>query len=944
MSIATNNEKNEEKDEIFDIKSENSSELSQIDKEENKINISSPKQKIISKKTKRKINIVVNLDTVAYDIIRPYESKNRNYEKISLEIKKIEIKNDLEKSKLQKQIMQLSKRISEKELIFMKKKYIDKGKEEEKYNKELHQSKVNLQTKKLTLFELEKDKKINYIDIIQKLNIPPEKRKIKDILRIKAYIEQSNLGKNLREEFSDINIVEKLIYFCCIEMCYEKYQKGEVLYKIGDSPNSFYSIIFGKVNILKPIEKHELLTGFQYFNYLMKLRKEKEKYIFNQCLKYNKINYAIEPNDGYIIHYIYLINYLDFIYNKNNLKLELDKILDLIDINPEELGIIPSKINSNVYINNNMKEIKKRIPKISEITINKYSFINNYIIKKEVLIYEYKKVSVLKSNDYFGNNEIETHSIRNETAIAEENTEVAYLPYKLYFSQIAILKSIELENKISVLHSKFFFNKIKYAKFSKKYYKYFIKEDYIKGDILFNENTKIKYIYFIQEGKAELYTSKSMNEIEQLIKLLIEKKYENKDKPKDNYKYSQLISDHDDFVNFINQKQSNKLLILNSNEDIGAVSYYLGDNYLSSCIIVSTYAKIFKIDIKYIKLMIIDEYDCHEEFEKRMKKKLTLLSERLFKINNIKLIKTDGIICEKKLNEKNNKEKTKTNNSHNKTLVNYEKINNIFSENNKDIIKRSFFSKTNDFHLPILNSNCNKKNISKFSYIENNELNKSYFNKKYINKKNELKYENNLIKRINKEIEYFTKKKNSLTKKRRILTNNSNSSIKDSKDNEGIHINNISNNGSFTVRNEEKELFNNSNINTVSTSTQINEKLGKSMIIPKIVKFRIIHDNRSLSNDYKRIRYVNAYEEKEKFNTIKKNNENKYAHPYYESKALIKKEKYKVFERNDKDVEFQNEFFKTQIKRIRDLKNLHLSMIKNPHHLKFNINTNNHIK
>ena len=213
MSIATNNEKNEEKDEIFDIKSENSSELSQIDKEENKINISSPKQKIISKKAKRKINIVVNLDTVAYDIIRPYESKNRNYEKISLEIKKIEIKNDLEKSKLQKQIMQLSKRISEKELIFMKKKYIDKGKEEEKYNKELHQSKVNLQTKKLTLFELEKDKKINYIDIIQKLNIPPEKRKIKDILRIKAYIEQSNLGKNLREEFSDINIVEKLIYF-----------------------------------------------------------------------------------------------------------------------------------------------------------------------------------------------------------------------------------------------------------------------------------------------------------------------------------------------------------------------------------------------------------------------------------------------------------------------------------------------------------------------------------------------------------------------------------------------------------------------------------------------------------------------------------------------------------------------------------------------------------
>ena len=302
------------------------------------------------------------------------------------------------------------------------------------------------------MLELERDKKLNFIEVIQKLKIPPEKRKIRDILRIKRYIEQSNLGKNLIDEFSDITIIDKLINFCSIEMRYEKYEKGNAIYKVGEHPNSFYSIIFGKVNILKPIEKHELLTGFQYFNYLMNLRKKKEQYIFNLCIKNNTVNYFIEQNDVDIIHYIYLFNYLEYIKSKNDVELELDKILDLIDIKPEELGIDQSKINSNAYINSNIKSIKKRIPVISEIALQKYSFITNYLIKKDAIIYEYNKILTLKGNDYFGDNDIENHTNRNTLAIAEQDTEVAYLPNKLYYTQIALLKSIILEKKISNLH------------------------------------------------------------------------------------------------------------------------------------------------------------------------------------------------------------------------------------------------------------------------------------------------------------------------------------------------------------------------------------------------------------------------------------------------------------------------------------------------------------
>ena len=51
--------------------------------------------------------------------------------------------------------------------------------------------------------EYERDKRYNLIEVIQKLKIPPEKRTIRDVLRIKTYITQSKLGICFIEEFTD---------------------------------------------------------------------------------------------------------------------------------------------------------------------------------------------------------------------------------------------------------------------------------------------------------------------------------------------------------------------------------------------------------------------------------------------------------------------------------------------------------------------------------------------------------------------------------------------------------------------------------------------------------------------------------------------------------------------------------------------------------------------
>ena len=226
--------------------------------------------------SKKKLETVVTEDTLIYDIlfdITEEGKKNRNYEKVSKEIKKIEQKNETEKLKLKKKITLISQRIDEAN------KNMNKNKKGE--GTEISDVEINLRNKTLEMKELDKDKTFNYYELIQKLKINPEQRTIKDILRIKPYIEKTNLIESLYEEFSDTKIVEKLINFCCIEMTYKKFKEGQIIYQMGDIPKEFYSIIFGKVNLIKAFPEQESMSGFEYFCYLMNLKNKKRKLYFS---------------------------------------------------------------------------------------------------------------------------------------------------------------------------------------------------------------------------------------------------------------------------------------------------------------------------------------------------------------------------------------------------------------------------------------------------------------------------------------------------------------------------------------------------------------------------------------------------------------------------------------------------------------------------------------
>ena len=937
----------------------------------------------------------LTLTSIIYKKFGKGENKKKRYEKITNEIKKIENNSKKELLKLSNQIINIGKKLEEE-----KEKYDNQNNNNKEEFKIKFQDKLlNLQNKKLILMELERDKSYNYFETIQKLKIPPNHRTVRDAIRIKNYLLQSKLGANINNEFPDKNLVEKILNFCSIEMHHRQFKKGEIIVKIGERLDSFYSIIIGKISIMKPFMKKEKLTGFEYFKYLMELKRNNESYIINQCIKNNEQNYIIETNHLDLIQYIYLLNYLEYIHLNKKPANELDEILHIINLNPLDFNIDPNKFNSKNYKHDYLKVIKKRLPNISHILFDQYSFLNDISNKKEMIIYEYKKIATLRANDFFGDSVIENREPINDTYIAEEDCDMAVLPNKLYYEQIASEKTILLDKKISDLHENHFFRQIKYGKFSKKYFKLFINEKYNKGDIIFNEGDEIKYLYFIQEGTVELSLSKSINEIDFIIDILLDKEdiileknkeeINLKDLTEDNYTYEeyqskqknnnnnsnniQLPNSNEEIdINYLNQKQNNKLIILKSNEDIGLISLILGNNYISTCTVTSKIANIYKLDKNNLRVILSHESECKEEFFERLKNKIDLIKERLSIISNIKLVmQGKKEIKEKKsIEEKEIKKSNILKVSNINALIDYDKINNILENkpddnNNYNYIKLNSStlqnkSKIENVNLPLLNSykkmnskviniSNDKNNLNNNSNEEDsNELSKSkimelmkkglMFNlneskkkKIIINQKHKiesakkLKYEDKMIYRIQKEIDNFSKNKFNLSRDKSPKNKNNNIMSYTSKNSEKIYLTslNILNNiKPFSETEREKITYKTNKSDYLIKKENIAFPVRLNTL-EKILPYHGKNKNRKEDNKIKS-NYI-------RFNTEEnlKIDKNKINHVYKNPLTLIKQEKYKIFEKKALSNKFDIDYLAESLEKMKELKKIYSNMKQN---------------
>ena len=567
------------------------------------------------------------------------------------------------------------------------------------------------------------------LKIVEKIKILPEKRTMNDLLQIVKYITTTKLGKYFLEGFEKKEIFEKLITFCGAEMKYKFFKKGETVFRIGDLPDNFYIILFGKVNILKPLPKIISITGNQYFCYLMELKKSKDEYLYNLCIKANKVNFRIDVDDAKDLGYIYIYLILEKI-NRNK-TVDFGEVLKLVDMSYKDFDLEPEHLKERKYIIENMRKIKIYLPDISNAIISKYLFLIDVMTKKEITLYYYSSFLTLESNSHFGDSAMDSNTTRNATIAAAEDTHTAYISCHSYFKNVVVEKAAIIDKKVQFLNSNFIFGKINQKKFEKKYFGLFICNNYKKGDIIFEEGDNPENVYFIEEGDIELYSSKNIYELQKVIEYLEEKRIKflksNNDELSEEkdylFTYDKLHFEAYELRKDIIRKNKNTILVLNENEDLGLLSFYFGYPYFVTSMVRSATAKIYKIDNKYLSEMILKERVVYYELINRIEYKLALFHERFFNINNTKLLLADH---QKLIDTKERKYNNQNINSDNKSINNSEEITSYFQKNsfNKTISRidygklKQIFNKIQNRNI---NLNCSVKNFhqhresSKFS-------------------------------------------------------------------------------------------------------------------------------------------------------------------------------------------------------------------------------------
>ena len=583
-------------------------------KENNNTQISPIKEEKKPKKRDRRHSIfkLLKKNSPLFEIMKIKEKDKRNYDKIAFEFNKIF------------KIYKLNK------------------KAEEKKNNSLSSKSLNKKIREIDEIKNKKNKNINLYEVISRLQIPTEIRTMKDIVLIRKYLKTTQVGRLFQNEIKPkSDLYNKLLVFLAFQMKFKKIAKNEILFKIGNRTDFFYLIMEGKVDILKPMSKIHTISGYEYFLQLMKYRRNNDKYLYSLCLKENLRNFEIKTKDGELIPYIFLTYKLDEI--KNRYFVDFKAVLDLINVTPEELELEPDKIDSNRYIFNKIKYIKLRIPIITPHQLNIYKFLDDKVNKKEVILFQYEPFLTIGKNSYFGEASFSGRGVRNGTAKIVEDCFFGYLDIQLYNLNFYEEKKAIFEKKVDFLYKNFFFGKISIKKFENQFFNWFISEEYDNNAVIYKENSNCNFIYFIEEGTIELASSRTILEIQILLKKLEEKRLSMKEKG-ENLGYNSLSNDWFDLEDHVNKNQKNKILILGKNNLFGLESFYYQIPYLTSARVISPKAKVIKIDSEHLYQILIRSSECIHELESVVHNKIDILTNRFFSLNNVKLVLIDNRI------------------------------------------------------------------------------------------------------------------------------------------------------------------------------------------------------------------------------------------------------------------------------------------------------------
>ena len=691
-----------------------------------------------------------------------------------------------------------------------------------------------------------------------------------------------------------INIRHKLIVNFSHYVKYQKWQKGTTIKYMYEGDKFFHMIITGRLLKLNIKYKNLYVSLKEYILYLAKLYILNEKYLFNDCIKKNKVVFPLKENIDIIKfgNKFKCINFNEEFIKIMKMKEEIffinnEKIKKKININDILLLYNPS-VNENLkenFLNNEMKFLVSLPFFYVDKILNPISFLGN--LNKMRSIKSYSSFICLNNCNVF---------YLDKTNIKNENEEI--------YNIINRKKSEKITNILFKNH--YIFKDSDIIFLSKNYSKYIEIINCKKGDFIIHQGSAYEGTFFIINGLFQLKSSRSYNELSDLnysilknIKDEKNNKQENTNNFTDKGKSSIInkLIHNQLFIKKSNQKQEINFKTFSDNEIIGLFDIYDKKkgiyNFSVQCI--SNDAELFFVPKEIFNSLVINQ-----EINNKI---VSLIDERnkflILKIKNVKELfefEFHKFLSPEKEEKYNN---SRNNNKFYKTLfggsnlryIDKKSIINQFSvkrEKNNNLLENDNYIK--------LNKSKTSTDISKVRIIPKNYFDYKNNNNTYYNHNNENIHQSKISFHFNNScIKFHSNNDSFIDFHKQNNINSYNNLLNKNKSNVFSLINNK--NGEI---NTSKKLRKSKTLNNFNENNNINHELKKNNHLIKSSSSECI--GHSYENDIVKKRFEEITLLYSNKNNIKNNND--IIIPVIQD---IKKIKIN-FEQNKNNPNFNNEY------------------------------------
>lgn len=319
---------------------------------------------------------------------------------------------------------------------------------------------------------------------------------------IQSYIKSLQGFMNIFSNENNIVSMEEKLRDIALNMKYEYFNKNTVMFKYGDKGDKFYIILKGKIGFLIPQK--------------VKLKLNEEEYLINLAHLYQNGEFEL-------VKHIMHINQTVFDFGEDFEKYILEHISEFYKKNGKYKYSIRA-YHKLIEISKNNFQIKNKIA-TDNISIKDYIDMNRIINgreaskkKKQIILFYYQHVNNFEDGQTFGYMALESKSNkRTSSAITLTNCELAFLTKDEYLSILGGIHNKSRNNIYELMSSFKLLGNISKQTFDSEVIHKIKFVNYLKGEMIIEENKKLDEFYIFYSGTFKLSINKNIIELNELI-------------------------------------------------------------------------------------------------------------------------------------------------------------------------------------------------------------------------------------------------------------------------------------------------------------------------------------------------------------------------------------------------------------------------------------------